>query len=58
MKEYRREKHTLEQQLANLNKKAASHDDHIRLIDAWFMQVSNHPTSLLNHSADQYLATR
>ena len=39
MQEYRREKNTLEAQLKDMRKKARYHDDHLRVIDAWFLQV-------------------
>lgn len=39
MKEYKREKHSLETQLAQVNKRSAYHDDHLRIIDGWFLQV-------------------
>jgi len=40
MREYKREKAALEAQLGTLEKKSAYHDDHLRMIDAWFSQVS------------------
>jgi hypothetical protein len=43
MREYKREKNTLEAQLDTLEKKSVYHDDHLRLIDLWFSQVSEHP---------------
>jgi hypothetical protein len=39
MLEYKREKSTLEQRLDTVEKKAADHDDHIRYVDAWWLQV-------------------
>lgn len=39
MKEYKREKGVLDGQLKELQKKSLYHDDHIRIIDAWFSQV-------------------
>ncbi|MCJ1310142.1 E3 ubiquitin-protein ligase bre1 [Agyrium rufum] len=39
MQEYKREKDTVTQRLDSLLKKAAFHDEHIRIIDAWFAQV-------------------
>ncbi|OQV02860.1 hypothetical protein CLAIMM_07984 [Cladophialophora immunda] len=39
MQEYKREKNTLEAQLKEMRKKARYHDDHLRIIDAWFQQV-------------------
>ena len=48
MQEYKREKNTLETRLKELSKRAAYHDDHIRMIDAWFSQVCG---PLLNYPA-------
>ena len=45
MQEYKREKNTLESQLELLQKESAYHDDHLRLIDAWFTQVGSIPIS-------------
>ncbi|KAJ1335552.1 E3 ubiquitin-protein ligase BRE1 [Microdochium nivale] len=39
MLEYKREKATLETRLAELAKKAAHHDDHLRIVDAWWLQL-------------------
>ena len=39
MKEYKREKGQLDSQLKDLQKRSMYHDDHIRIIDAWFSQV-------------------
>jgi E3 ubiquitin-protein ligase BRE1 len=39
LKEYKREKQQLEQQVAELEKSSANHDDHLRIIDAWWNQV-------------------
>jgi len=39
MLEYKREKATLESHLKEVQKRAVDHDDHIRVIDAWFSQV-------------------
>ena len=40
MQEYKRERNTLESRLNELTKTSAYHDDHLRVIDAWFRQVS------------------
>lgn len=40
MYEYRREKSTLESRLNQMSKNAAHHNDHLRVIDVWFNQVS------------------
>ena len=44
MKEFKREKGLLEAQVTELSKRAAYHDDHVRLIDSWFVQVSQSAT--------------
>lgn len=39
MLEYKREKQTLESRLQELENKSIDHDDHIRIVDAWWLQV-------------------
>ena len=39
MKELKREKSTLSEQLRDTKRKSRYHDDHIRVIDAWFKQL-------------------
>ena len=39
MQEYKREKQTLDDQVKQAEKKAHYHDDHLRIIDAWFQQM-------------------
>ncbi|KAK0623133.1 BRE1 E3 ubiquitin ligase-domain-containing protein [Immersiella caudata] len=39
MLEYKREKSALETKLQDLEKKSVDHDDHIRVIDAWVLQL-------------------
>ncbi|MCJ1240330.1 E3 ubiquitin-protein ligase bre1 [Varicellaria rhodocarpa] len=39
MQEFKREKTTLEARLADMSKRAAYHDDHLRTIDSWFNQL-------------------
>lgn len=39
MLEYKREKNALETKLQDLEKKSVDHDDHIRVIDAWVLQL-------------------
>ncbi|TVY60834.1 E3 ubiquitin-protein ligase BRE1 [Lachnellula suecica] len=39
MLEYKREKGTLESQLREVQKRALDHDDHLRVIDAWWTQL-------------------
>jgi E3 ubiquitin-protein ligase BRE1 len=40
MREYKREKNTIEAELRDLEKRAKDHDNHLRAIDSWFDQVS------------------
>lgn len=40
MREYKREKATLEAQLNDVEARSRYHDDELRTIDAWFDQVS------------------
>ena len=40
MLEYKREKATLESQLRDVQKRSVDHDDHLRVIDAWWSQVN------------------
>lgn len=39
MLEYKRERNLLENKVEQLDKKATYHDDHIRVMDAWWDQV-------------------
>jgi len=39
MHEYKREKNTLESQLKDVKTRAANHDNHLRIVDAWWSQV-------------------
>lgn len=39
MLEYKREKANLEAQLHEIQRHSVYHDDHIRIIDAWLLQV-------------------
>ncbi|KAL1878819.1 hypothetical protein VTK73DRAFT_7472 [Phialemonium thermophilum] len=39
MLEYKREKSNLEVRLQELEKKSVDHDDHIRILDAWWLQL-------------------
>ena len=43
MLEYKREKATLEAQLKDIQKRSVDHDDHLRVVDAWWTQVSTYP---------------
>ena len=40
MQEYKRDRSHLETRLKDLSKRTAYHDDHLRMVDAWFSQVS------------------
>jgi E3 ubiquitin-protein ligase BRE1 len=40
MREYKREKNTVEVQLNELESRSKYHDDHLRTLDVWFDQVS------------------
>lgn len=40
MQEYKRDKASLETRLKDMSKAAVYHNDHLRVIDAWFRQVS------------------
>lgn len=39
MKEYKRQRKDFEDQYTTLSKKCQYHDDHLRIIDAWFAQL-------------------
>lgn len=39
MQEFKREKLTLESKVKDMTKAAAFHQDHLRIVDAWFKQV-------------------
>ena len=39
MQEYRKEKQILEEQVNRAKKKALHHDDHLRVVDAWFQEM-------------------
>lgn len=58
MKEYKREKGTLESQLLEAEKRSRYHDDHLRTIDVWFDQVSTHLALTLEDDADMSPAHR
>ena len=45
MREYKREKDALESHMREVQKKAVDHDDHIRVINAWWDQVHYFRTS-------------
>ncbi|KAK3673561.1 E3 ubiquitin-protein ligase bre1 [Recurvomyces mirabilis] len=39
MKDYKRQRNSLDEQLSEARAKARFHDDHLRILDAWFSQV-------------------
>jgi hypothetical protein len=39
MQEYKREKSKLEVRIQEIQQKSIHHDDHVRVIDAWLLQV-------------------
>jgi E3 ubiquitin-protein ligase BRE1 len=47
MREFKREKATVEAQLSELESRTKHHDDHLRTLDAWFDQVSTRHTRAL-----------
>lgn len=57
MREFKREKTTVESQLNELETRSKYHDDHLRTIDAWFDQVSIRP-EFGRGDADCFLAYR
>lgn len=40
MQEYKRERNSLEARVNDLIKRATYHDDHLRVVDSWWKQVS------------------
>jgi E3 ubiquitin-protein ligase BRE1 len=54
MREYKREKDTLESHLREAQKKAVDHDDHIRVINAWWDQVRKFRVLDLPAQANMY----
>lgn len=50
MLEYKREKTTLEARLEELDKRSTHHDDHIRVVDAWWIQVLQEVSVLVSGS--------
>jgi hypothetical protein len=46
MQEYKRERNILESRVEELDKKSAYHDDHLRIVDAWWTQVRELPLPL------------
>jgi E3 ubiquitin-protein ligase BRE1 len=50
---YKRERNSLEAQLVEIRKKIVDHDNHIRVIDAWWLQVGQTPKLNLKEIANQ-----
>ncbi|KAK2811784.1 E3 ubiquitin-protein ligase bre1 [Emmonsiellopsis sp. PD_5] len=50
MQEYKREKGSLESRLKELSKTTEYHNDHLRIIDAWFKQLIDEVKVMLNAS--------
>ena len=46
MQEYKRERNNLESRVGEMVKRATYHDDHLRVIDAWWRQVSLRPSRI------------
>jgi len=40
MQEFKRDKQSLESRVNEMTKAASHHDSHLRIIDAWYKQVS------------------
>ncbi|CAG8288813.1 unnamed protein product [Penicillium salamii] len=53
MAEYRRERNTLETQLKKMTQTATFHNDHLRIIDAWFTQLIDELKLLLGSSESE-----
>ncbi|EDN04578.1 E3 ubiquitin-protein ligase bre1 [Histoplasma capsulatum] len=53
MQEYKREKSSLETRLKELTKATEYHNDHLRIIDAWFKQLIDEVKIILNSPADE-----
>lgn len=54
MLEYKREKINLESRVQELEKNSTDHDDHIRIVDAWVLQVRR---NILNRPTQTTLTT-
>lgn len=50
MQEYKREKSSLEAKVKEMSKATAYHNDHLRIIDAWYQQVGYPAIYLSLHS--------
>lgn len=50
MTEYKREKALLESELKDVRKRSADHDDHLRVVDAWWSQLLDEVTLLTKNS--------
>ncbi|KAI9847801.1 MAG: E3 ubiquitin-protein ligase bre1 [Sclerophora amabilis] len=52
MQEYKRERHDLEAQLNEKTKRAMYHDDHLRIVDAWWRQLLDEVRILIGDVAE------
>lgn len=55
MTEYKREKALLESELKDVRKRSVDHDDHLRVVDAWWSQLLDEVTLLTKNSAPSAL---
>lgn len=55
MTEYKREKALLESELKDVRKRSVDHDDHLRVVDAWWSQLLDEVTLLTKNSAPSSL---
>jgi E3 ubiquitin-protein ligase BRE1 len=51
MNEYKREVATLDTELKDIRKRAVDHDDHLRVVDAWWTQLLDEVTLLTKNVA-------
>ncbi|KAI9851410.1 MAG: E3 ubiquitin-protein ligase bre1 [Thelocarpon superellum] len=52
MQEYKRERNNLESRLAEMVKRATYHDDHLRVVDAWWRQLLDEVKILIGQIGD------
>lgn len=53
MQEYKRDRINLESRLNDMTKKALHHDEHLMLIDAWFIEVATYCVYSLTAPTDR-----
>ncbi|KAI9763095.1 MAG: E3 ubiquitin-protein ligase bre1 [Candelina submexicana] len=53
MQEYKREKQTLESRIKDMSERALYHDDHLRIVDAWFKQLLDEVKILAGHATPE-----